>query len=372
MKRILLTSVIAFTLVAGLGILEASAAPLEIVEVNNRALDCQFHESCVVMMDEYTDKVVLTNGTTGLLHTRTFIGQPGIETEGHFGYEYQLDMRNALGITGLPCVKTLTIDFGHVVNAFDYDRDGNVGDDVYVITTGNTGSIGIASANKIGPTTVFTFEEPVCSGDTPGSGDLTYTFGMVSGAGPHFRNVSMRETPIALDRTVEARSPILAEQVNRVSMENFDMDGDRRLSDSEFFNAIDLWLTQSNVPGTDESLDDIVFFNLIDWWIGGSPLTWGIPSPLPIRGNGAASTKLAFSNEQLTLQMPTRASIELSLFDISGKLVLTESAVGSQLRFRALDNSGNSLANGVYLYQVITRDAQNTIKSEIKKIAIIR
>lgn len=366
MKRTLLAAALIISAIMALGVWEVAAAPLEIVEVDKRMIDCLFHETCMVNSDIHTDDLVLSDGVTGLLHSRTFIGQPGLETAGHYGFEYQIDMRNALGIFSQPCVKTLTIDFGHVVNAFDYDRSGSAGEHVYVVTTGNTGAIGIESANKVGPTIEFTFEEPLCSGDASGPGDLSYAFGLVSGAPSHLKNASVRETPVALDRVVEAVSPMLAEQVNRVSMESFDTDGDRRLSDSEFFNAIDLWLTQGNVPGTEETLDDIVFFNLIDWWIGGAPLFFDTPDPIPVRGKGFAS--LRFANEQLTLELPSRTTATLKLFNSAGQLMLTEQNVGSQLRVRALDNMGRVLANGAYFYQVTTSGGF----SELHKIAIVR
>jgi hypothetical protein len=143
---------------------------------------------------------------THFLQTRTFRGLRGAAAEGVYVYEYRLDLRNATGLTYVPCLTSLTIDFGAVVGDLDFDGNGKGGDQVFVVTGGGLGSVGLASAEKTGDLITFNFSAPVCAGGRIGSGQSTYFFGLVSTAPPKLVTATIKETTGA-KYNAQARAP---------------------------------------------------------------------------------------------------------------------------------------------------------------------
>jgi hypothetical protein len=133
------------------------------------------------------------------------VGIPGAPANGLYAYEYRIDLRNAIGITYIPCISSMKIEFGPVVSTLDYDGDGEA-DQVYVITSGGLGSIGLASAEKEDNTITFTFSAPVCAGGHPGDGQSTFFFGLVSTQPPRTATATAKET-IGTVYDVQARAP---------------------------------------------------------------------------------------------------------------------------------------------------------------------
>ena len=362
-------------IVTGVNAFSAQAVPLNIVEVAAPSINCKFHVTCSVVVEDTTDDIVLSAGGINFLQTRTIKAKAGSPADGMYGYLYRLDMTQALGIVDISCVETLTLDFGHVVNGLDYNNDGTFGDEVFVINRGGLGSIGIASADKNANMIKFTFASPVCAGSQSQAGDSSYFFGLVSTQEPRFLTATVRDDLVPVDRPVEVRVPDPAKfQLYWPNV--FDLNEDRFLDDLEFFNVIDVWLSQATAPGSDQTLDDLTFFVLIDWWVGGNPLDFALPRALPVRKNSAeVSYNLKFSNNMLSLnaQSLNAERVSLSLFNTSGQEILNETVAGSQLRVRALTNSGQALANGVYLYRVSSWNAVGELTtSEIKKLVIVR
>jgi hypothetical protein len=173
MKRLIaaLILVLAFT--------TACAAPLKVVNVSAPAINCVFDPSCAVTVTDTTAPIPIPAGGSNFLQSRTFVGLPDAPADGLYAYEYRIDLRNAEGITYIPCLSSMTIDFGPVVNTLDYDGDGTP-DHVYVVTGGGLGSIGLASAEKDGNDVTFNFGPSVCAGGSPGTGQSTFFFGLVS------------------------------------------------------------------------------------------------------------------------------------------------------------------------------------------------
>ncbi len=67
------------------------------------------------------------------------------------------------------------------------------------------------------------------------------------------------------------------------------------------------------------------------------------------------------------------ASTQLQLYNLAGNLVLDKEAMGNTLQFRAMNEWGEALANGVYLYVVTVRGFDGAvIKSEIRKLVILK
>ena len=173
------------SLLFSLAPLAVRAVPLKVVNVGAPAINCVFTTSspCTVSVGDTTSNVTLSSGGTGFLQSRTFRGGAGSPAAGLFAYEYRLDLRNAVGATAISCIDWMTISFGPVVSTLNYGADAKP-DQVFVVTSGGIGSIGIVSAVQTGSTIKFKFTKPVCEGGSPGNGDSSYFWGLVSKTAP--------------------------------------------------------------------------------------------------------------------------------------------------------------------------------------------
>jgi hypothetical protein len=184
----------------------ARAAPLKVVNVSAPAINCVFNTPCTVTVNDTSDNVTLSAGGTGFLQSRTYKGYPGSPADGLYAYEYRLDLRNAVGALNIACIDWMTINFGPVVGTLNYGGDAKP-DQVFVVTGGGIGTIGIASANQTGSNIKFKFTSPVCEGGAPGQGDSSYFWGLVSKTAPKFVTATLHETGGAT-HVVKARSPM--------------------------------------------------------------------------------------------------------------------------------------------------------------------
>ena len=75
------------------------------------------------MVNDTKDNVTLSAGGAGFLQSRTFKGLPGSPANGWYGYEYRLDLRNAVGALNIACIDWMTISFGPVISTLDYNGD---------------------------------------------------------------------------------------------------------------------------------------------------------------------------------------------------------------------------------------------------------
>jgi len=183
----------------------AKAAPLKIVNVAAPAINCVFSLSCSVRVKDTKEDVPLSNGGKGVLRTRTFKGASGSPAERLFAYEYRLDLTEAVGAKP-SCIDWISVSFGPVVSTLDFGGPARP-DQVFVIASGGTGSIGLASANQTRDTIRFTFRSPVCSGTEKGKGASTYFWGLVSTSDPENINALIHETG-GSTHVVKARSPM--------------------------------------------------------------------------------------------------------------------------------------------------------------------
>jgi len=150
----------------------AHAAPLSVTDVGAPAVNCVFHTTCSVVVDDSV-------GTFGLpgdsgdarLQSRTYPGVAPAPAAGDMAYVYRVDLTSAQGLSAANCVGKLALDFGPVVK-LPYSDNGNA--DVFVVTSGGLGSVGLSSANQVGNKIAFTFSSPVCPGAT------SYFFGLAS------------------------------------------------------------------------------------------------------------------------------------------------------------------------------------------------
>ncbi len=161
--------------------LAAQAGSLKIVEVSAPPINCVFHASCAIVVADSSSKVPL-NFASGspFLQSRTFTGAPGTPAAGLTGYEYRIDLTSAAG--AVDCLLGLVVNFGPV-ETLPYKP--NTPAQIYVVTQGGLGSIGVKSAEQDGDVIQFEFAKPLCVDNTPGHGASTYFFGLVSKHPPH-------------------------------------------------------------------------------------------------------------------------------------------------------------------------------------------
>jgi hypothetical protein len=114
---------------------------LKIVTVGAPAINCTFDPSCAVTVTDSTAAIPIPAGGMNFLQSRTFVGKPGAPANGLHAYEYRIALRNTVGITYIPCLSAMTLEFGPVISSLDYNGDGETGDQIYVVTSGGLGSI---------------------------------------------------------------------------------------------------------------------------------------------------------------------------------------------------------------------------------------
>jgi hypothetical protein len=171
----------------------AQAAPLTVVNVGAPAINCVFDTTCKLTVNDTIGTIPLPGiSGTARLQSRAFNGAAGAPAAGKHGHLYRVDLTNAVGVGNIPCVSVLKLNFGPVTK-LAYVNGGAPGD-VYVITSGGLGSIGIASADKVGNVITFTFSKPVCGGASAGKGDTSYFFGLTGATPPKAITAQMQVT----------------------------------------------------------------------------------------------------------------------------------------------------------------------------------
>ncbi|MEK6373862.1 MAG: hypothetical protein AABO58_14340 [Acidobacteriota bacterium] len=164
------------------------AQPLDVVNVSAPAVNHVFSPSGTITVTDTSSPI----WGGGFLQSRYFKGQPGSPAAGKYVYEYRVDLRNSLGITAIGAITSLTVNFGPNVGTLDFSGDRNP-DDVFVITGGGLGNKGLSSAVRAGTSITFTFSGGgIAQGGSPGRGDSSYFFGIVSTHPKH--NVTVTAT----------------------------------------------------------------------------------------------------------------------------------------------------------------------------------
>jgi hypothetical protein len=122
--------------------------------------------------------------TSGTLRSRVYRAHAGTPAAGLYVYEYSLDLRDVVGVTAIPFITSLSLDFGPVVDTVDFNGDANP-DQLFVVSKGlGIGNVAPANAMKSANIITFTFSPSVGGGSAPGNGDRTYVFGLVSKHAP--------------------------------------------------------------------------------------------------------------------------------------------------------------------------------------------
>jgi hypothetical protein len=181
----------------------ADAGTLKIVEVAAPAINCVFSPLCSLIPTDSTAAIPLSfTAGSPFLQSRTFFGVAGTAGAGHTGYEYRVDLRSAAGSGD--CLLGLVVNFGPIVK-LPY-RPGQVAD-VYVITQGGLGTVGIKSAEQDGGVITFTFTKPMCVGTNPGAGESSFFFGLASNKPPRTITAGMFAFGDPPFLSLEARAP---------------------------------------------------------------------------------------------------------------------------------------------------------------------
>lgn len=184
----------------------AHAEALTVVEVNAPAVNCVFNPACTVTVNDSTGALALpfiTTPGTAWLQSRTYPGAPGTPAAGKTAYVYRLSMTQAAGYAD--CVKGLVLDFGPVTKL---PYAGGTLADVFVVTTGGLGTIGIASAEKSGSVIEFTFKGGgLCLSGGPDVKNTTFFFGLAAATPPMASNAHLWASGTPAFYEVSARVP---------------------------------------------------------------------------------------------------------------------------------------------------------------------
>jgi hypothetical protein len=151
-----------------------AAQPLTVVHVSAPSINCVFNPTCKVTVQDLSSPIWVK----GFLQSRNYRAARGAKAAGFYVYEYRIDLRDVVGITSIPFITTLTVNFGPNAK-FDFNGNGTK-DDVFVVTKGGLGNVDVVSAVRSGPNITFTFKPSVGGGAAPGKGDSTFFFGLVS------------------------------------------------------------------------------------------------------------------------------------------------------------------------------------------------
>ena len=181
------------------------ATPLKIVNVTAPDVNCVFDPSCkLAVTDSLGDIVIPAVTGKAILQSRTFSGAAGAPGDGLTGYDYRVDLTQASTEgEAAGCVTDMTVDFGPATQ-LQYNKVGP-NDDVYVVTKGGLGSVGLLSADLMDNKITFIFERPVCPASEGNKGATSYFFGLASKGTPTATMVSVSVAGV-LPQDVKGRS----------------------------------------------------------------------------------------------------------------------------------------------------------------------
>lgn len=148
------------------------------------------------------------------------------------------------------------------------------------------------------------------------------------------------------------------------------------LDDGEITKAIQYWIQGQEVPGSGETISDATIQQLVQMWIMGTSVNSSMAKASSTSPTNLHLVRLNATNPLVRViqaQSGQIESIQVELFDLSGKLLIHEQAVGSQLTFLLRMNSGRTLANGTYLYVLTTRGVNGSYqRHQVKKLILLR
>jgi hypothetical protein len=182
-----------------------AAQPLTVVDVNAPAVNCVFQPSCTITVSDTIGIIALpyivTPGTAWL-QSRIYPSAPGTPAFTKTGYVYRISLTEASGTA--ECLMGLVLNFGPVAR-LPY-KNGQMAD-VFVITTGGLGTIGIKSAEKTGDVIDFAFDAPLCLDGGPSIKNTTFFFGLAANGAPKHTDAEIYSSGMPPLYAVDARVP---------------------------------------------------------------------------------------------------------------------------------------------------------------------
>ena len=150
---------------------------------------------------------------------------------------------------------------------------------------------------------------------------------------------------------------------NADEVEEFDTDNDCEISNTEFFGAVDSWLSGS--------LDNSLFFAVLDAWVSESNVcsaTASTTSLIELKVSQTRWNSITFSTALHEL-----SSLSISIYDGSGKLIHRDSTQGRSLSWNINSVAGSPVPNGVYFYRVEGITAMGShVVAPIGKLVVLR
>lgn len=193
------------SLALALSAMPASAERLSITEVAAPAINCVFNTSCTITVTDTVGAIPIPAVLgPAALQSRSFMGLPGTPAAGLTGYLYRIDLTRARGGTPNVCVTRLKLDLGPLAKL---PYPGGTGPaEVFVVTTGGAGTVGLASADRAAAAVTFAFRQPVCPGPGANPGMSSYFFGFAAARMPQPATARV-EFDIGDSVDVPARAP---------------------------------------------------------------------------------------------------------------------------------------------------------------------
>jgi hypothetical protein len=157
-----------------------ASAALNVVTTSAPQINCVFSTTCSVTVTDMSAPIF--NG--GFVQSRIYQALPGSPAAGNWVYEYRVSLTNSIGILNQNYVSQLIVPFGPV-QSYDYNFNGVATDQVFVVTQGGLGNIGLSSAGYLWGWVGFNFASPIYEGNNQSPGDSSYFIGIVSPYPPH-------------------------------------------------------------------------------------------------------------------------------------------------------------------------------------------
>jgi hypothetical protein len=185
-------------------LIHANAQLLKVVEVGAPAINCVFQADCKIPVSDTTGNILFptVDAGTAWLQSRTFAGEVGAPGAGTTGYEYRISLTQASGAS--ECIVSFNFNFGpHKQLPYKNNQLA----DVYVVTSGGLGTIGLKSAEKFGDVIIFELTTPLCANGPPDMKRMTYFIGLAAAATPMHVNAQIAVTGVPPFYAVDARVP---------------------------------------------------------------------------------------------------------------------------------------------------------------------
>ena len=180
------------------------AQVLKVVEVGAPAINCVFQTDCTIPVTDTTGNILLPTLMPGTawLQSRTFAGEAGAPGVGTTGYEYRISLTQASGSS--ECIISFNLNFGpHKQLPY---KSGQLAD-IFVVTTGGLGTIGLKSAIRFDDVIVFELAKPLCGDGLPDVKRTTFFFGLAATAAPMHVTAQFSVTGTTPFYTADARVP---------------------------------------------------------------------------------------------------------------------------------------------------------------------